>query len=348
MAHPTLHDWHELESFRRRHHIDPDRIRRMQYALYQSHEPVERALQRLGSKAQTAASELDLAPLQIVARTDSQLDLSTKFVLSTWDAQRIETVVLCAPSGRAAVCVSTQVGCRAGCTFCATARMGLRRNLTAAEIVEQVLVAARDLARRQRRLRNVVFMGMGEPLDNEYELHAALRCLQAETACRIPPRRLSVSTVGVPAAMLRLVEQFPGIQLALSLHSARQEVRQRLIPWARRADLAELHQALQQISTRPKTHRHQGPVMIEYIMIAGVTDTDEDASALADFLRGLDVHINLIPYNQVPGIECWQPTDRARRDEFAKHLRGAGIFTTIRYSMGADIRAACGQLAQTS
>ena len=345
-AQPTLHDWEHLEKFRRQQRLDPDRVRRMQYALYQSHEPLGEALRRLGSAAEAAASHFCLSPLEITQRHASTLDQSIKFVLSTVDGERIETVVLRAPSGRAAVCVSTQVGCRAGCAFCATARMGLRRNLSAAEIIEQVMVAARELKSSHQRLRNVVFMGMGEPLDNEQALHTALDCLQHPAACRIPARRLSVSTVGIPDAMERLIARFPGIQVALSLHSARSEVRRRLIPWARRVELDDLRRALAAVAAVPQTHRHQGPVRIEYIMIAGVTDTDEDVQAVVEYLRGLTVHVNLIPYNPVPGILNWEPSARLRRDQFAGILRAAGIFTTIRYSMGADIRAACGQLAQ--
>jgi 23S rRNA (adenine2503-C2)-methyltransferase len=225
--------------------------------------------------------------------------------------------------------------------------MGLHRNLSSDEILEQVLVAAQLTSGEGRRLRNVVFMGMGEPLHNEDELYSAIRFLTSPRAFNMPPRRLSVSTVGVPDAMRRLIDSFPGIQMAFSLHSPRPELRAKLVPWSRRYTWHEVQDALRYVATRPKLHRHQGPVMIEYIMIAGINDSDQDADALVEYLSGLTVMINLIPYNQTSFVPNWQATSRERRGEFAKRLREAGFFTTIRYSMGSDVQAACGQLVQT-
>jgi 23S rRNA (adenine2503-C2)-methyltransferase len=225
--------------------------------------------------------------------------------------------------------------------------MGLRRQLSADEILEQIRIAVR--ARQEGwRMRNVVFMGMGEPLDNETALHQALAFLISQDGFAIPPRRLMVSTVGVPAAMARLVDGFPGVQLALSLHSARPELRQRLVPWTRRHSWEELRSAIvyvaAQLALRPKA----GPIMIEYIMLDGINDGDEDADALLDFLLGIPACINLIPYNPVSHALPWRASPRERRDAFAQRLRLAGYFTTIRYSMGTDIQAACGQLATQS
>ena len=224
--------------------------------------------------------------------------------------------------------------------------MGLRRNLSAAEIVDQVLIVARAARIEDSRLRNIVFMGMGEPLHNEANLHAAIELLTSLEGCAFPMRRISVSTVGVPAAMLRLVDRFPGIQVALSLHSARPELRSRLVPWTRQIDWDELHQAVRDIATRPLTFHHQGPIMIQHIMIAGVNDQAEDADALIEYLQGLPCIVNLIPFNSIAPIQAWQPTSREHRDWFAKRMRAAGIYTTVRYSMGSDVAAACGQLVQ--
>lgn len=344
---PTIHDVEAVERFRRAWRIDPDRIRRMRYALYQEHESVEDAMERLPAGVVSAmTSAFDLQPLVTVDCQDSVLDGSSKFVLQAQDGAKLETVLLRSATGRTAGCISTQVGCQAGCPFCATARMGLRRQLSAAEILEQVLVVARRARQEGRRLRNLVFMGMGEPLDNESALHSAIEILLGPHGCHYPPRRLLVSTVGVPEAMKRLIDRFPGIQMALSLHSARPELRAKLVPWSRRYGWNELREALEYVAAQPTTHRHQGPVMIEHLMLAGVNDGPDDAEALIDYLRGMRVHVNLIPYNPVPHAPDWQPTPRDQRDEFAQRLRAAGIFTTIRYSMGADIRAACGQLVQ--
>lgn len=343
-----LHDSDALEAFRKRERVDPDRIRRMRYALYRSFEPLEDSLARLGPEtARRVESELQVRPLQIEQQENSSLDGSRKLVLRAEDGSRIETVLLQSHTGRTAVCVSTQVGCRAGCVFCATARMGLRRNLSAGEIVEQIVIAGRLAREQRRRLRNVVFMGMGEPLDNESSLYAALDLLLAPHGLHLPPRRLLVSTVGVPDAMLRLADRFPGVPMALSLHSARPELRAKLIPWARQCNWQALQSALREIASRPAAHRHQGPVMIEHLLLEGINDSDADADALIAYLQGMSVHVNLIPYNPISQAPMWRPTPRHERDRFANRLRDAGLFTTIRYSMGADIQAACGQLVQT-
>lgn len=343
---PTLYDMAAVDAFRRRQRLDPQIIRKLRYTSFQMHQPLERALQVLGPAEEAVRQEFELEPIRIYQRHDSAIDPSIKLVMETQDGQRMETVLLRSGPSRTAVCVSTQVGCQAGCPFCATARMGLIRNLTSDEILEQILTAARITRSDDRRLRNIVFMGMGEPLHNEEHLYAAIECLTSESMFNMPFRRISVSTVGVPDAMIRLIDRYPGIQMALSLHSARPELRSKLVPWSRRYAWEEVHQALQYVARKPKTHRQQGPVMIEHIMIAGVNDSDEDAEALIEYLDGLYVMINLIPYNANDFVRGWQPTSRERRSEFAMKLRNAGIFTTIRYSMGSDVQAACGQLVQ--
>lgn len=343
---PLLVDRAAVDEFRRQHKFEPARLRRMRYALFQQHVEPELALQHLQEPfASHALTAFNLCSLEIVERQDSALDRSCKFVLSTGGGDKIETVLM-RSAKRITACVSTQVGCQAGCAFCATARMGLRRNLTMAEIVDQVLIAARTARGEGSRLRNIVFMGMGEPLHNEDNLHAAIELLTSLEGCAFPMRRVSVSTVGEPAAMLRLVDRFPGIQVALSLHSARPELRSRLVPWTRQVDWDDLHAAVRDIATRPLTYHHQGPIMIQHIMIAGVNDQAEDADALIEYLQGLTCIVNLIPFNAITPIQNWQPSSREHRDWFAKRLRDASIYTTVRYSMGADVAAACGQLIQ--
>ncbi len=320
----------------------------MRHGLYHQHESLERALQRLGPRGVEASEYFDLEPLAVLERHDSIQDGSSKFVLQSRDGQRFETVLLRAKTARTTVCISTQVGCQAGCPFCATSRMGLVRNLTAEELIEQILIAGRVARTEGRRLRNVVMMGMGEPLHNEEAVYGALMLLLSREFCAMPPRRITLSTVGVPDAMLRLVDRFPAIQLALSLHSARPDVRARIVPWSRRYCWDELRDALRECNRRQIRHREQGPVMIEYVMLSGVNDSDDDLRLLIEYLDQIPAHVNLIPYNAIPDASLWKPTPRSRIDNFAAQLRAAGIFTTIRFSMGTDVQAACGQLVQRS
>lgn len=345
-ARPSFHNFAAVEEFRKKFRIDPAIVRKFRHLLYNQHRSLEAALPAWGESRhqQIVQGYFDLQVLRVAQRQDSTVDPSLKMLLETGDGQRLETVLIRSGASRTAVCVSTQVGCQAGCPFCATARMGLQRNLTAAEIVQQILLAAQITRQDNRRLRNVVFMGMGEPLHNEENLYEAIRFLNHPQTFNMPLRRLSVSTVGVPEAMRRLIDTFPGIQMAFSLHSARPELRSRLVPWSRRYSWEETQEALRYVAAKPKTHRHQGPVMIEHIMIEGVNDSDEDADALVEYLRGLYVMINLIPYNPTSFVQNWKSTSRQRRSDFANRLRKAGIYTTIRYSMGADVQAACGQL----
>lgn len=347
-ARPDLIDRVAMDDFRRRYKIDPTRIRRLRYSLFQMFADPTVALEHLQNpRAQAAAGEEFRFPrLTIAERHDSSIDRSSKFVLQTDRGERLEMVLMRTTSARITACVSSQIGCRAGCSFCATARMGLRRQLDAAEIVDQVLIAARVAQSDGLRLRNIVFMGMGEPLHNEQNLHAAIDALTSRDGCLFPMRRLTVSTVGEPAAMIRLVDRFPGIQVALSLHSARPELRAKLVPWTRQIDWQELHDAVRNVATRPLTYHHQGPIMIQHIMIAGVNDQAEDADALIEYVRGFECIVNLIPFNAIAQVQAWQPSSREHRDWFAKRLRAAGIYTTVRYSMGSDVSAACGQLVQ--
>jgi 23S rRNA (adenine2503-C2)-methyltransferase len=222
--------------------------------------------------------------------------------------------------------------------------MGLMRSLSTAEILEQVRLAAEVTRAEQRQLRNVVFMGMGEPLDNETAVYGALDLLLDKDWFSIPARRIILSTVGVPEAMRRFVDRYPEVQFALSLHGARPDVRAKLIPWSRRHSWDELQDALRYVAQRHPVRRKQSPILIEYLMLQGVNDSDDDADALVTYLHRIPAHVNLIPYNPIADRR-WQATPRVRRDEFASRLRQAGFFTTVRYSMGNDIAAACGQLA---
>jgi 23S rRNA (adenine2503-C2)-methyltransferase len=239
------------------------------------------------------------------------------------------------------LCVSSQVGCAAACGFCATGQMGIARNLSAAEILDQVVLAGERMAAEGRRVRNIVFMGMGEPFHNEEAVYEAVAALVAPELFHHAPGRVLISTVGIPDAMVRCARRFPDVNLALSLHSVRPEVREKLIPLAAKFSLDELRAAV-----IAANHSQRHSLMIEYLTLAGVNDSADDARELVAWLAGLDVHVNLIPYNPIEAAPHLRSTDRPGRDAFATILRSAGITTTIRYSLGADVAAACGQLVQ--
>jgi len=274
--------------------------------------------------------------LEIIERHDSKTDGATKLIFKTLKKQRVEAVILRIASGRTSLCISSQIGCAADCQFCATGAMGFIRNLTAAEMLDQVLLAKRLLREEGRRLRNVVVMGMGEPLHNEKNLFQCLETLRDPRFFNLSERHLMVSTVGVPDAMVRFHERFPGIQLALSLHSARQEVRKNLMPIATFQPLEKLKAVFPSI----------GKLMVEYLMLKGVNDSPEDLTALIKFLQGTDAHINLIQFNEHPGAK-YEPVTPEARKAFGDALKNEGFKVTLRYSLGEDIAAACGQLAGT-
>ena len=242
-----------------------------------------------------------------------------------------ETVAMRYPDRRT-VCVSSQAGCGLGCTFCATGQMGLVRNLTAWEIVSQVLWAARIFAERPT---NVVLMGMGEPLANYDNIVDAIRTINDDVG--ISARKITVSTVGLVPQIERLAAEPLPITLALSLHAPDDETRSALVPINRRWPVAECVKAAKSFR-----RAHGRRVTIEYAMIDAVNDAPWQAKRLADLVRGSDIHVNLIPLNPTPGFGV---PPSLRVEAFARELRGLGANVTIRDTRGRDIDAACGQLA---
>jgi 23S rRNA (adenine2503-C2)-methyltransferase len=216
------------------------------------------------------------------------------------------------------------------------------RNLAASEILDQVAQANQVLCGQGRRISNVVFMGMGEPLHNEEEVHRAAELLFSHHHFNLSPKRTILSTVGIPDAMIRWAKRFPRTSLALSLHSVRQDVRERLIPLARHYPLSRLRETLDQLLTM-----EIGPLMIEYLLLGGINDSPDDATELCNFLRGMPVLVNLIPFNPVAHAPELRHSERGREAAFAASLRDAGHRVTFRHSLGREIGAACGQLIQT-
>jgi len=272
--------------------------------------------------------------------TPSQ-DGSQKLVFALHGGSRISSVLM-PDDDRMTLCVSTQAGCGFACAFCLTGVMGLERNLTAAEIVGQVLAANRLLDGEGRRATHIVFMGMGEPLANYAALVKSLRILtDAKLGVAYSPRRLTVSTVGLVPGIEKLGREDLKVNLAISLHATTDDVRSRLMPVNRSFDLAALMAA---VGRYPLASRQR--VFFEYVMLEDVNDTADDARRLARLLRGLKAKVNLIPFNDWEGAKFRRPP-LARILSFQSVLLDAGITTTVRWSKGEDIGAACGQLRES-
>ncbi|MEN1679336.1 MAG: 23S rRNA (adenine(2503)-C(2))-methyltransferase RlmN [Planctomycetota bacterium] len=339
----SIYDTRGIDELRRELRFEPGLLRRLRIAYFKKSLGTEAALAELPAGVRDAFAErVEFHPFVLHKRCDSQLDGATKLIFRTAAGMLIESVILRAGTGRVALCVSSQVGCAAACDFCATGKMGMAHSLSAAEILDQVVQANELLRGEGRAVRNVVFMGMGEPLHNEDAVGRAIETLCDPSLFHHPPSRVLVSTVGVADRMVAFAERFPGVNLALSLHSVRQGTREQIIPLAKRYPLPMLRETLAEVQ-RIQTRQ----LMLEYLMLAGVNDSLEEATELLKWLDGLDVHINLIPFNPVEDAPHLTGSDRETRERFAAVLKSAGVPTTIRYSMGADIEAACGQLVRT-
>ncbi|VGO20111.1 23S rRNA (adenine(2503)-C(2))-methyltransferase RlmN [Pontiella sulfatireligans] len=335
----TIYDTDAIDEIRIRNAVQPHRMKLFRNALFKKSKDWSEALAQLPEEARSDFTEnIRFQCLELAERHDSEIDGASKLIFQTPDHHLIESVVLRPKSGRTSICISSQVGCACCCSFCATGMMGFTRNLTVGEILDQVAQANRMLRPEGRTVRNVVFMGMGEPLLNLAAVFEAVTFLKAPAMFNLAGARITVSTVGIPPGMDAFTQQFPDVQLALSLHSARQEVRERLMPQARKYLLDRLREALLAATCN-------GKVMIEYLMLDGVNDGEEDLLALEDYLRGIPVHINIIPFNEYAGNGL-RGTPQAERKAFADRLKKAGFDVTLRYSLGADIAAACGQLVQ--
>lgn len=337
----NIHDHLGIDHLARRLKLDPHWLRRLRNAFYKKQLPAEQALLELPEEVQAGfAKEVAFHSLELAQRLDSKIDGASKLIFRTSKQELIETVILRIATGRTSLCISSQSGCAAACGFCATGALGFRQNLSTEEILDQVIRANQILGGEQRKVRNIVFMGMGEPFHNEKAVHGAIERLSSPQGFAYDESRLLVSTVGVPDGMTRLVEKFPRIGLALSLHSAVQATRERIIPMAKKFSLEALKTAALAVTAHPDRD-----LMVEYTMLDGVNDSDTDLEALATWLEGIQTHVNLIPYNSIPSSPDLQPTPRLRIEAFAKELRARGFKVTIRYSLGADISAACGTLA---
>ena len=278
---------------------------------------------------------------EAVADMASNDGLTRKFLLRLADGQTVETVLM-GFTGRHTACVSSQAGCAMGCVFCATGQMGFVRHLRPGEIVAQVLHARRALREQGGEstsgLRNLVLMGMGEPLHNYDSVMTALEIVSDTRGLNIGPSRITISTVGVVPGILRLVEEKRPYKLAVSLHGATEEERSALVPASRRWSLAELIAACR---TYSETLGQR--IFFEWTLIAGTNDSPAQAKRLADLLAGIDGHVNLIPLNPTGGF-AGTATASPAAAEFQRVLQDAGFPSTVRQRRGIDVAAGCGQL----
>jgi 23S rRNA (adenine2503-C2)-methyltransferase len=265
-------------------------------------------------------------------------DGSIKYLYTMLDGVPTEAVLMPYP-GRMTICLSSQAGCPAGCTFCATGRMGLLRNLTTPEILDQLLAAAQERRVPPAAVRNVVLMGMGEPLLNLEGVLPAVRRLVDREAFGLSPRRITLSTVGIPRGIRRLTDEDLGVRLALSLHAPDDDTRRRIIPTANRFAIAEIME---------EVHRYQAlrkrRITFEYTLIEGVNDHLWQADQLAILMAGLAAHVNLIPWNRWAGAPVNGTSEEGIRN-FEARLRQRRVRVSVRWSRGRDVGAACGQLA---
>lgn len=298
----------------------------------------------------TLADEFDLNPLEVVSKECSN-DGTIKYLLRLRDAKTIEAVWLkmkdeiiedgkTLQEARYTICVSTQVGCKVGCAFCLTAKGGFTRDLDASEIVSQVLTLKMDNDHKHNRITNIVYMGMGEPLDNLANLAKAIEIFKVEEGLAISGKRQTVSTSGLSTKIDQLGKLDLGVHIAISLHAVDDELRSELIPMNKAYNIASIIDAVKRfpIDTRKR-------VMFEYLVIKGKNDDLSSAKKLVKLLSGIKAKVNLIYFNPYPDSPYERPPEKSMV-AFADHLISKGLLCTIRDSKGLDISAACGQLKE--
>ena len=278
-----------------------------------------------------------LTHLQLSQKVQSNDGLATKYLFSMSDGETVESVLM-HYSGRATACISTQAGCAMGCVFCATGQMGFVRHLQPGEIVGQVMRIISELRVQDKRLRNVVLMGMGEPLHNYDATMTAIDIMTDHHGLAIGPRYITLSTVGIPPAIRRIADERHSFNLAVSLHAATDDERRRLVPTGRKWSISDLIGAC-----RYYIDKLDRRVFFEWALISGQNDTPEQANALGMLLQNLNAHVNLIPLNQTTEY-YGNPSDKEAATMFQSILAKYGLPSTIRQRRGLDIGAGCGQL----
>jgi 23S rRNA (adenine2503-C2)-methyltransferase len=269
--------------------------------------------------------------VKLIKRQISEKDLSEKFLFELADGERIETVLMW-EGKRVTVCLSTQVGCPLGCTFCATGQMGFKRNLTAGEIVDQIIALG------EHRITHAVLMGMGEPMLNFDDTLKAIKIMNDEMGLSFSAKRITVSTAGIPSMIQKLAEERLKLKLAISLNAATDAKRNQIMPVNKKHPLQELLAAVKHFAKNTKRG-----VTFEYVLMEGVNDSEKDALALSKLVRGIPCKINLIPYNSVPDLPYRRPSEE-KTVAFRDYLYPRCPAVTLRISKAEDILGACGQL----
>jgi 23S rRNA (adenine2503-C2)-methyltransferase len=288
---------------------------------------------------QKLQNEFIINPFELINHEIS-LDETEKFLFKLRDGRTVETVLIKMKENKYTVCVSTQVGCKVGCAFCLTAKGGFVRNLSAGEIVAQVWWMKKFKNFDENKALNVVYMGMGEPLDNYDNLVKAIKILSHPDGMNISTRRQTVSTSGIAPKIKKLGNENLGVNLAISLHAVDDETREKLIPMNKAYNIQSVIDAIREF---PVDKRKK--VMFEYLVIKDVNDDINAAKKLVKLLNGIPSKVNLIYFNPYPGTEFKRPDDETMK-KFQDYLIKKGIMCTIRKSKGMDISAACGQLRE--
>ena len=317
----------------------PYRTKQLMQWVYKAHELEFDQMLNLSKSLRQKLAEVATLELPEVAKQSFASDGVIKWVLDLGNHNHIETVYI-PEKGRGTLCISSQVGCSLACPFCATGMQGFNRNLSAAEIVSQVLIASRYLAAQDKRISNVVFMGMGEPLLNEKAVYEVCDLLLDDLAFGLSRRKVTISTSGVVPALLRMADQTP-VSLAISLHATNDTLRDELVPINQKYPIKQLLDACRYYLQAGDQERH---ILFEYVMLDGVNDSLEHAKQLAGLLKGMAVKVNLIPFNPFEQSD-YQTSPKARVEKFQDYLYSKGIRTMTRRERGGDIDGACGQLA---
>ncbi len=287
-----------------------------------------------------------LISLDLVDYQDSPNTNTKKYLFSTHDGKKIESVVI-PDKDRNTLCISTQVGCPLDCKFCATGLMGYKRNLTAGEIVDQYLLASKEYGKDF--ITNIVFMGMGEPLLNFQNTLDAIKIFTTDLESGLSKNKITLSTVGIPHKIVELADAGIRVKVALSLHSCFEDIRSKIMPINEKYSLEKSLDALKYYSKKSNTR-----ITFEYTMLQGINDRDKDIKALSHLCNQLNAKINIIPFNSIKHMDPegfsgqLEPTPFERIDDFANQLRANGISVFVRNTQGNDIAAACGQLAITA
>lgn len=330
----------ELEGFLSRWGKERYRARQLFRWIYQKHADGFEAMTDLSKelrKILVASCRISGFPAE---RVETSADGTEKYLFRLEDGEAVESVLI-PDEGRRTLCISSQVGCPLLCGFCATGATGFRRDMTSAEIVQQACFAAKRLEERGERLSNVVFMGMGEPLLNVPEVSRAIGILLSQFGFGLSGKRVTVSTAGIVPEILPFSLRHP-VSLAVSINAARDDLRSRLMPVNRKYPLRDLAAEMKRVPLQSGRK-----VTAEYVLLAGVNDSPEDALALSRLFRGAMIKVNLIPYNRHETSPYRAPA-REVVDRFRRVLIAGGVQTITRERRGADIRAACGQLRGSS